>query len=77
MTTSINRPLKMLTDGALRAVLWRNETEKGPRYSVEICRSYKDKDDNFRTTSRFSPSELLRVSKLAERAYEEVHAHRE
>ncbi|PQA86028.1 hypothetical protein [Hyphococcus luteus] len=82
MTTNINnkpaqKPAMTLTDGALKAAIWRNEKEDGAFYSVTFSRTYKDKDGNYADAASFSGAELLRLSKLADRAYTEAHALRE
>ncbi len=74
MTTSNNKPALTLTDGALKAAIWRNETEKGAFYSVSFSRRYKDGAGNYADAYSFSGSELLRISHLAGRAYEQANA---
>lgn len=76
-TTKKNRPAATLTDGLLKAAIWRNENEKGAYYSVTFSRSFKGKDGRYTDTASFAGSELLRLSKLAERAYDYAQALRE
>ena len=70
-----NQPLKKLRDGLTSATIWENtvQTEDGEktRLSISLLRSYKEGED-WKETSSFSPTELLKVSRLAERAYDEV-----
>ncbi len=70
MTTTNNRPTDTLRDGALKATIWENTTEKGSFFSVEFTRTYKDAKDNFRDGRSFSGSELLRLANLASKAYD-------
>jgi len=77
MTTTNNKPVLTISDGALKASIWRNEAEKGAFYSVTFARRYKRADGNFADTHSYSGAELLRLAKLAERAYENAHALRE
>lgn len=81
MTTTNNkpaqRPAMTVTDGALKAAIWRNESENGAFYSVTFSRSYKNSDGGYADAHSYSGSELLRLSKLADRAYEHAQALRE
>lgn len=72
MTSSkSNQPVETIRDGALKATIWENPTEDGQtRHSIQIVRSYTDSAGNWHETSRYSRSELLRVSRLADRAYD-------
>jgi len=72
MTTHKNHPVDTIRDGSLKATIWKNTTEKGNFYSVNLTRSYKGEDGNWNETDSFSGSELLRVARLAEIAYSEI-----
>ncbi len=74
MTTSNNRPALTLTDGPLSATIWRNEKEGGAFYAVTFSRRYKRDDGGYATSQSFSGAELLRLAKLAERAYADTRA---
>lgn len=65
-----NRPVDTLRDGALKAAIFENQGEKGPFYSVKITRTYTDSKGDFRDSTSFSGSELLRVAHLAAKAYD-------
>ncbi|MGH1416378.1 MAG: hypothetical protein ACRBB0_23010, partial [Pelagimonas sp.] len=41
-----NRPAETLREGALKAAIWRNESETGAYHTVTVARTYKDKDGN-------------------------------
>ncbi len=77
MNTSENQPAQRLTDGKLKATIWRNRTEKGNRYSVQLNRIFEDKSGKLQNTDSFSGSELLRIARLAQIAYDEILIHRE
>lgn len=70
-----NEPKLKLRDGLICATVWENsfESEDGTRkrISIDINRSYKDGEE-WKETSSFSPTELLKVARLAERAYEQI-----
>ena len=44
--------------GAVKATIWQNETEAGPRHSVVFSRLYKSSDE-WKTTSSFGRDDLL------------------
>lgn len=68
ITYSKNKPLQTLRDGAIKASIWQNASEKGPFYSVEFSRTYKT-GEVFKDSGSFSGSDLLKISRLAEAAY--------
>ena len=62
-------PATTLTEGLLKASIWKNIGEDGiPRYSVTFSRSYF-KDDEWHTSYSHSRSELLRMTRLSRRAF--------
>lgn len=70
---SDRKPDETLRDGALKAVIWRNEGESGPFYSVTLAKTYKDDRGQFQDTHSFSQGDLLRVSELSRQAYGRVN----
>lgn len=64
-------PIETLRDGSIKAAIWKNESEKGVFYSVDFSRTYT-KEDRPASSYSFSGSELLRVSLLAQKAYERI-----
>lgn len=75
-TTSTNQPIDTLRDGALKATIWKNPTDKGWFYSVEISRTYKQ-GEVFKDSHSFSGTEPLQVARLAHRAYDRIAELRE
>lgn len=69
-----NKPIDTLRDGSLKATLWKNPpkegTGNGPFYSVQITRTWRDEQGNYHDSGRFTRSELLRVARLANMAYD-------
>ena len=63
----------------ITATVWENtpnsDEGEATRLSIELNRSYKD-GDTWKTTSSFSQTELLKVARLAERAYDAIQDHR-
>ena len=70
-----SEPILKLRDGLITATVWENTTKSGEdektRLSIELNRSYKDGDD-WKTTSSFSQTELLKVARLATRTYDAI-----
>jgi len=76
-TNQSRQPAQHLRDGKLKATIWRNRTEKGNRYSVQLNRIFEDKNGKLQNTDSFSGSELLRIARLAQIAYDEIQVYRE
>ena len=74
MTTENNAPRDVLRDGNLKATIWKSEGEKGPFYSANLARTYKDENGELRDSHSFAGAELLRVSELARKAYDRTQA---
>jgi len=67
-----NQPITKLKDGLISATIWNNQTENGKdHYSVTLSRSYL-KNDEWREAFSFSGSELLRLARLSQAAYDEI-----
>lgn len=77
MTNSIQKPIITLRDGSLKASLWRNQTEKCLQYSVQLAKTYTDKNGNPKDTTSFTQSDLLRIVHLASKAYDSIAEYRE
>ena len=63
------RPVETLRDGAIKAAIWRNESENGPFFNVTFARTYKKGEGELQDTDSFSGSQLLRLARLADKAY--------
>lgn len=73
MTNEANKPIDTLRDGAIKAVIWKNELKDGGvRFSVDLVRSYTDEQGNWKDSHYFSNGELLRVAHLASKAYDRL-----
>jgi hypothetical protein len=59
-----NMPAHKIKLGLTTATIWKNEGS----YSVDIARSYKNGDGDWKNTSGYFHSDLLNVAKCAERA---------
>lgn len=68
-----NRPVHEIRFGAVRAVIWSNQTENGPMFNVTVSRSYKTKDDDgkdvWRDSDSFGRDDLLPLAKALDHAH--------
>jgi len=63
-------PADTLRDGRVKATVWERDAETGPAYATKVTRTYTDKDGQPRDTAYLSGADLLRASRVAEKAYE-------
>jgi hypothetical protein len=63
-----NRPAHEVRLGRIKAVVWRNQSESGPWFSVVISRLYKEGND-WRQSDSFSRDDLPLVAKVADMAH--------
>ena len=63
-----NRPVHEIRFGRIRAAIWQNETETGPRHNVTITRLYKDGDD-WKDSTSFGRDDLPLVAKVCDLAH--------
>ncbi|ELP34531.1 hypothetical protein [Rhodopirellula baltica] len=58
--------------GGIKATTWLNTSENGKTFTTtSITRTYKTKE-GFKNSTSFSQDELLKVAKIAERAYDRI-----
>ena len=63
-----NRPVHEIRFGRIRAAIWLNETESGPRHNVTISRLYKDGED-WKDSTSFGRDDLPLVAKVCDQAH--------
>lgn len=70
-----DRPVHEVRIGAIKAAIWKNETNNGgARYNVTLSRIYKDKDDDqWKSTDSFGRDDLLVLAKVADQAHSWIH----
>ena len=61
------KPVHEVRLGSIKAAVWKNDTEIGPRYNVTLSRIYKD-GDQWKSTESFGKDDLLVVAKVSDRA---------
>jgi hypothetical protein len=71
------KPVETLRDGLIKATIWANRNDEGQVFfSTSFTRSYKT-DDGFKDTNGYSGAQLLRLAKLAEKAYDRENYYRQ
>jgi len=66
---------KKFRAGLVTATVWLNEStrEDGSKfdsYSIQLERSYQDKDQNWKTTSSFGVNDMAKINALVNKVYE-------
>ena len=72
-TTTGNRPVHTVRVGSIKAAIWENQTDDGPRLAVTLSRGYKV-EETWKDTGSFRPQDLLTLSKVADMAFDWIHA---
>lgn len=54
--------------GRIKAAIWKNETDKGPRYNTTLSRIYLDEGE-WKPTESFGRDDLLLLAKVADQAH--------
>ena len=67
-----DRPVHEIRLGKVKAAIWRNETEAGPRHSVSITRIYKT-ESGWESSMSFGRDELPLVGKVADQAHSWIY----
>ena len=62
------KPVHEIRLGRIKATIWENETENGPRYNVTVSRLYKDGDE-WKQSSSFGRDDLPLVAKVVDLAH--------
>jgi hypothetical protein len=62
------KPVQKIRAGGIEVAIWRNESQKGPWYSVTMTRSYK-KDEQWQQADSFGADDLLLLAKLLDQAH--------
>lgn len=65
----MSSPAHKIRISNLTAVIWRNFSEKGAWYSVQLKRSYRTDDDLWRETEALGFDDLLSAAKLLDLAH--------
>ena len=71
---STNKPVEEVRIGSVKAAIWKNETESGPRFNVTFQRIYRDDEKGWRSTDSFGRDDLLVLAKVADQAHGRIVA---
>jgi len=69
-TNSDAYPEEQFKSGPVRAGVFLNPTQHGRMFSVNISRSYQDKDGNWKDSNNYGAKDLPHVSTVARRAHD-------
>lgn len=58
-----NRPVNEIRHRSIRAAIWRNDTAKGPMYTVTVSRSYRDDAGEWHDSNSFAFDDLMNLAK--------------
>jgi hypothetical protein len=73
MAKEKQKPVHEVRFGAIKAAVWKNETDNGVRYNTTFSRIYKDGDE-WASTDSFGRDDLLVVAKVADHAHSWIHS---
>jgi hypothetical protein len=62
------KPAEKFRDGAIEVAVWRNESEKGPWFSVTSTRSYKQGEE-WKQSDNYGKDDILPLCKLLDQAH--------
>jgi hypothetical protein len=66
------KPIHEIRLGAIKAAVWKNETDTGTRFNVKLSRIYKD-GDTWKSTDSFGRDDLLPLAKVSDLAHSWIH----
>ena len=67
-TETSNAPVHTIRVNGIRASIWKNETDKGPRYNTTFERSYRDGEE-WKNSDSYGREDLLVLSYVAKEAF--------
>ena len=66
------QPVEEVRIGSIKAAIWRNEGESGPRFNVTFQRLYRTEEGKWQSTGSFGRDDLLVLKKVADAAHTRV-----
>jgi hypothetical protein len=67
-----NRPRSKHRHGGVELTVWENPSANGTMYNTTVSNSYKDEKGEWKTTSNYSPTDLLVPAQLAHEAFADI-----
>ena len=68
MSEKSKKPEHEILLGAIKATIWKNETDGKVNHNIKICKIYKQ-DKEWKETSNFSKTDLPLVTKVSDLAH--------
>lgn len=59
----VNRPVYVARFGSVKASVWLNQTDSGPRHAVTVVKRWRDAEGDWQNTTSFGLSDLLPLAK--------------
>ena len=77
-----NEPVLKVQMGQLSAAAWTNKVERDngssfERISVKIEKRYRDSDGNWKSSTSYTPTELLRLQHFVGKVIDKVYDHQQ
>ena len=66
------QPVEEVRIGSVKAAIWRNEGESGPRFNVTFQRLYCTEEGKWQSTAGFNRDDLLVLMKVADATHTRV-----
>ena len=77
MSSTNDRPLHTIRDGAVKVTIWVNRTDDDKIFhSVVPGRTYTDDDGNAKSANSYSGTDILKLRRLCDKAYDYIAAKR-
>jgi len=67
-TETSNAPVHTIRVNGIRASIWKNETDKGPRYNTTFERSYRD-GESWKNSENYGREDLLVLAYVAKASF--------
>ena len=66
------QPVEEVRIGSIKAAIWRNEGDNGPRFNVTFQRLYRTEEGKWQSTGSFGRDDLLVLMKVADATHTRV-----
>ena len=69
----MSTPIKKFGAGAIQIAVWENETKEGGKYNtISMQRSYKDKDDEWKSSGSLRVNDIPKAILALQKTYEYI-----
>ena len=70
---SKSQPFENIRIGNVKAAIWKNDGDNGPRYNVTFQRLYRTEEGKWLSTTSFNRDDLLVLQKVANEVHTRIH----